>query len=182
MLKTFEKRTYLLNLLVLAVILLLSGCAWASSNKGEPSSSETESITGYIVLEGNTLYIDEVEVMTTEEVDRITGLNFHHPERMAELGLEDGDMPNGYYIHNPSTETTSYKLTDGTTYTFTDINLLFIDDADGDRQYTTTAKENFIQHLNTSYSDQPPAGHVPFFIEVRDGNVVSITEIFWFTQ
>lgn len=37
-------------------------------------------------------------------------------------------------------------------------------------------------HLNTSYSDEPPAGKVPFFIEVKEGKVISITEKFMFTQ
>lgn len=135
------------------------------------SAYKPESLVGYIVLEGNTLYLDEVEVITTEDKDRI-----------AELNLKDVDMPNGYYIYNSSTETTAYELTDETTYTFTDYHLLFVENPDGDRLYTTTSKENFIQHLNISYSDEPPAGKVPFFIEVKDDKVISITEEFIFTQ
>lgn len=51
-------------------------------------------ITGYIVIEENTLFVEEVEVITTEYVDRITGLKLHDPSRIAELDLNEGDMPN----------------------------------------------------------------------------------------
>lgn len=56
-----------------------------------------------------------------------------------------------------------------------------VKDEDGDRLYTTTKKEEFILHLNESYSDSPQAQKVPFFIEVKDGKVISITEKFEFT-
>ena len=39
-----------------------------------------------------------------------------------------------------------------------------------------------MQHLTTSYTDDPPAQKVPFFIEVKDGKVISIIEEFIFTQ
>lgn len=130
-----------------------------------------ESLAGYIVLEGDTLYFDEVEVITRENKDRV-----------AELDLKDFDMPNGYYIHNPSNEKKSFELTDETSYTFTDYNLLFLENPEGRRLYTTTSKEDFIQHLTTSYSDNPPAQKVPFFVEVKDGKVISIIEEFIFTQ
>ncbi|NEU31931.1 hypothetical protein GN156_14250 [bacterium LRH843] len=130
----------------------------------------TESLVGYIVLEENTLSLDEVEVVTMEDEDWI-----------AELGLDEGDMPNGYYIYNADVEKQTFELTNETTYTFVDYNLLFVKNEDGDRLYTTTKKEEFILHLNKSYSDSPPAQKVPFFIEVKDGKVKSITEKFEFT-
>lgn len=128
-------------------------------------------LAGYIILEENILYLDEVEVITTENKSRI-----------AELDLKDSDMPNGYYIHNLSKEKTPFELTDKTSYTFTDYNLLFPENTEERRLYTTTNKEEFIQHLTTSYSDNPPAQKVPFFIEVRDDKVISIMEEFIFTQ
>lgn len=128
-------------------------------------------LAGYIVFDGDILYLDEVEVITTENKNRI-----------AELDLKDSDMPNGYYIYNPSNEKTSFELTDKTSYTFTDYHLLFVENPDSDRLYTTTSREEFIQHLTTSYSDNPPAQKVPFFIEVKDGKVISIIEEFIFTQ
>ena len=58
---------------------------------------------------------------------------------------------------------------------------LFIKEDDDERLYTTIKKEEFIQHLNKSYSDLPPAQKVPFFVEVKDGRVISITEKIEFT-
>ena len=140
-------------------------------NKLEKQFGKQGLLVGYIVFDGNTLYLDEVEVIKTEDKDRI-----------EELELKDSDMPNGYYIHNPSNEKSSFELTDETSYAFTDYNLLFVENPDGDRLYTTTNKDEFIQHLTTSYSDNPPAQKVPFYILVRDGKVINIIEEFLFTQ
>ncbi len=135
-----------------------------------PYSPNPDLITGYIVIEDNLLYLDKVEIIRTED-----------QERIEELGLKDTDMPNGYHIYNADMEKQTFELTNKTTYTFVDYNLLFVKEEDGDRIYTTTKKEDFIQHLNTSYSDSPPAQKVPFFLEVKDGKVISITEKFEFT-
>ena len=140
--------------------------------------SDKETLAGYITLENDTLYLDPVEVITTKEGDRITGLNLHDPDRMAELGLQDEDMPNGYYIHDLNAESVAFELVDGTVYTFTDMNLLFVEDAESDRRYSTMDKEEFMLHILTSSG----IGTYPFFIEVSDGKVMSITEIFLFTQ
>lgn len=158
-----KKRIILL--LVMIYVLALAGC----SPKQE--QSEPESLVGYIVIEDNTLYLDKVEIITLEDVERI-----------KELGLHlESDLPNGYHIYNPDTEKDTYELIDETIYNFVDFHLLFVDDEDGDRAYTTTKKEEFIQHLSTSYSHVPPAQTVPFFLEVKDGKVISITEEFKFT-
>ncbi len=155
-------------LLVMVFVFAMTGC---TKKELEQPVSETESLAGYMVIEDNVLYLDEVEVITQKDEEKIT-----------KLGLkQQDDMPNGYYIHNPSTEKQTYELTDETVYTFVDVNLLFVKNADGDRLYTTTKKEEFIQHLNTSYSDLPPAQKVPFFIEVNDNKVISVTEKFEFT-
>ncbi|HBV67788.1 MAG TPA: hypothetical protein DEF04_06120 [Clostridiales bacterium] len=135
-----------------------------------PYSPNPDLITGYIVIEDNLLYLDEVEIITMGD-----------KERIEELELKDTDMPNGYHIYNADVEKQTFELTNKTTYTFVDYNLLFVKEEDGDRIYTTTKKEDFIQHLNTSYSDSPPAQKVPFFLEVKDGKVISITEKFEFT-
>ncbi len=135
-----------------------------------PYSPNPDLITGYIVIEDNLLYLDEVEIIRMED-----------KERIEELGLKDTDMPNGYSIYNADVEKQTFELTKKTTYTFVDYNLLFVKEEDGDRIYTTTKKEDFIQHLNTSYSDSPPAQKVPFFLEVKDGKVISIIEKFEFT-
>lgn len=152
-------------LLAMVYVLALVGCT------PKQEQSEPESLVGYIVIEDNTLYLDIVEVITLEDIERI-----------IELGLnQQDDFPNGYYIYNSDTEKDTYDLTDETAYTFVDSNLLFVNDEGGDRSYTTTKKEEFIEHLSTSYSDLPPAQNVPFFIQVKDGKVISITEKFEFT-
>lgn len=152
--------------IALMFVFAMAGCA----KEGEQPVTEPESLVGYIVIDDNTLHLDEVEVIMLED-----------KKRMEELELTEQDMPNGYYIHSLDKEKGKYVLTDETTYTFVDTNLLFAKDADGDRLYTTTKQDEFIQHLDTSYSDSPPAQKVPFFIQVKDGNVISITEKFEFT-
>ena len=152
-------------LLVMVYVLALAGCT------SKQEQSEPESLVGYILIEGNTLYLDIGEVITLEDIERIT-----------ELGLnQQDDFPNGYYIYNSDTEKGTYNLTDETVYTFVDSKLLFVNDEGDDRSYTTSKKEEFIQHLNTTYSDLPPAQNVPFFIQVKDGKVISITEKLEFT-
>ncbi|WIV12912.1 M56 family metallopeptidase [Proteiniborus sp. MB09-C3] len=139
--------------------------------KSGTDSSMSRLITGYMVIEDNLLYLDEVEIITMEDKARI-----------EELELEQSaDMPSGYYIYNADIEKQTFEITNVTTFTFVDYNLLFVKDEDGDRLYTTTKKEEFILHLNESYSDSPPAQKVPFFVEVKDGKVISITEKFEFT-
>ena len=89
--------------------------------------------------------------------------------------------PSGYHIYNPDTEKQTFEITNETTYNFVDYSFLFLEDGVADRLYTSTKKEEFIMHLNKSYSDRPPAQKVPFFIEVRDGKLINITEKIEFT-
>lgn len=139
---------------------------------GTPESKyQHELLAGYMYIEGNTLYLDEVEIIKTEDKGRI-----------AELGLNAArDLPNGYHIHNPVVKTISFELTDDTIYTFTDFNLYYVKEADGKRIYTTTKKEEFIK--GSSYRDVPLAEQkIPYFLELHDGKVISITEEFIYTQ
>ncbi|KAB3526254.1 hypothetical protein F8153_14220 [Alkaliphilus serpentinus] len=129
-------------------------------------------ITGYMVIEDDLLYIDEVEIIYREDTERL--------EELEELG-ESITTPSGYYIYNPNTDKQTYKLTKETTYSFVDYSFLFLEDGVADRLYTTTNIEEFMLHLNESYSDSPPAQKVPFFIEVKDGKVITITEKIEFT-
>lgn len=136
------------------------------------NSSMPRLITGYMVIEDDILYIDEVEIIYREDTERI--------EELEELG-ESITTPSGYHIYNPNTDKQTFEITKETTYTFVDYSFLFLEDGVADRLYTTTKKEEFILHLNKSYSDIPPAQKVPFFIEVKDGKAISITEKFGFT-
>lgn len=134
-------------------------------------ASRPKLIKGYMMINDHILYVDEVEIITSEDERRI-----------KELGLDqDADMPEGYYIYNADTEYREYELTDKTTYTFVDVNLLYIAEEDGDRVYTTTKVDEFLHYLDMTYADFPRAQRVPFFIEVKDGKVISITEKFEYT-
>lgn len=155
---------------LLLVTVFLAGITGCTSRK-EHFSSEPENIQGYMYIEGDTLYFDKVEIITTED-----------KERIAELGLTaEHDMPSGYHIYNPDIEWAEYKLTNNTIYTFFDFSNLFIKGEDSDKLYSTTKKEEFIQYLKTTYTDTPPAQKVPFFIQVKDSKVLSIEEKVQFT-
>lgn len=128
-------------------------------------------MVGYIVVENNKIYLDEVEIVTREDENR-----------MKELGLTvENDLPNGYHIYNPNVETVSFELTEDTLYTFTDFNVLFVKEADGNRIYETTNKQEFLD--GSSYQNIPlEEQKIPYFLDVYDGKVISITEEFLYTQ
>ena len=159
----------IIALLAVVCVLSLAAC----TPKQELMETKPESLVGYLVIEDDTLYLDEVEIITREDTERIEELEL-------ELG-ENITMPSGYHIYNADMEKQTFEITKETTYTFVDYNFLFLDDEVDDRLYTTEKKEEFILHLNESYSDSPPAQKVPFFIEVEDGKVISITEKIEFT-
>ncbi len=136
------------------------------------NSSMPRLITGYMVIEDDLLYVDEVEIIYREDTERI--------EELEKLG-ESITTPSGYHIYNPNTDKQTFKITKETTYTFVDYSFLFLEDGVEDRLYMTSNKEEFMLHLDESYYDSPPAQKVPFFIEVKDGKVISITEKIGFT-
>ena len=158
------------TLLVYVILFLftLIGCSEATQPKTE---AEPELLAGYIVLVDNTLKFDEVEIVEEEDKDR-----------MSELGLSDTDMPNGYAIINQNKEEVIFELTDEVEYTFTDLDLYFVTDAEGNRLYTTTKKDEFIKHLGALNTFPLSEQKIPYFIEVRDGKVIKITEKFEFTM
>ena len=159
-----SKKSGVLPLCLLVAVLLLSSCT---------APSETEVLSGYLVIRGDTLYFDQVEIIRTEDTQRI-----------AELGLEEQrDMPDGFFIYNEKEEETAYTLTGETIYTFTDMELLFVKEEDGRRLYTTTDKEEFLQHLGVYNLNDTPLSEqtIPYFIEIRNGKVISVKEEFEFT-
>lgn len=119
---------------------------------------------GHISIEKNTLYLDEVEWITDENKDRIKELELS----------QQNDMPSGYYIYNPSSDTVSFEVNEKTVYNFIDWGNDFVGENE-DRNYSTTNQEEFIKYLNT-YSDK--AAKVPFWIKTKDGYVISVTEQF----
>ena len=104
-------------------------------------------------------------------------------DRVKELGLNQSDFPNGYSIIHRNNGETTFELTDETIYTFTDVNLLFVNEAESNRLYTTTKKDEFLKHLSEYNLNDIPLSEqkLPYFIEVKDGKVISITEKFKYT-
>lgn len=112
---------------------------------------------GYIQIAGDRLTLDEIEFITNEDTERI-----------KELGLTESDMPNGYFILNQDFELSSYRI-GNTSYTYINWG-----ETDPDKRILTTrAGWEFIEYLST-YTDN--GAGIPFWVEVKDGEVISITE------
>ena len=134
--------------------------------------NQPEGLVGHIVIEDNILHFRQVEIVEWDD-----------QERVKVLGLSQSDFPNGYSIIDKNNKETTFQLTDETIYTFTDVNLLFVNEAESNRLYTTTKKEEFLQYLGEYNLNDTPLSEqkLPYFIEVRDGKVISITEKFKYT-
>ncbi len=128
-----------------------------------PVSTYIGYISNFAMSYPDLFHFDPVEWITLEDTKRI-----------EELGIQSYEMPNGYYIHNPREDILGFYVNEDTQYNFIDWGNDFVG-MDEDRFYSTTDKEEFIRYLNT-YSDM--AAKVPFWIETKDGYVVSITEQF----
>jgi len=61
------------------------------------------------------------------------------------------------------------------------MELYFVTEAEGNRLYTTTNKDEFIKHLGKLNTFPLSNQKIPYFIEVQDGKIISITEKFEFT-
>lgn len=114
-------------------------------------------------LDGDKLYVDIAEWITPEDT-----------ERVRELKLSEQDMPDGYYIYNPSGSQTILALTDKTQYRFIDWGRDFVSSDDlNELLIETTDKEKFVYYLGT-YENSTPG--MPFFIDVENGIVSMIEE------
>ncbi len=128
---------------------------------------EIQPLAGYIIIKDNTVYFNEVEIV-----------EWKNQKRVKELGLNKNDLPNGYIIINKNKEIETFQLTDEVKYTFTDINYLFVKEDAGNLRYTTASLDEFLKHLSVHHlneitlSDQK----IPYFIEIQDGKIKSITE------
>lgn len=152
------KKTFILLIIGLVSLMFIS-CKETDEN-----NSNQELHIGHLKIEGNTLCFDEVEWITNENKDRIKELEL----------TQQGDMPNGYYIYNPTSDTVTFNLSETTVYNFIDWGNDFVGE-DEDRNYSTENQDEFIRYLNT-YSDK--AIRVPFWIEVEEDYVITITEQF----
>lgn len=153
--------------LILIVVLIIIVC---SSSQLLDKNGDVQTVVGYIYIDGDTLYIDEVEIITRDD-----------KERIKELGLiENRDYPSGYCIHNVTKESDTFKLTKDTLYQFRDLELFFVKDAEGSRIYETTDVEEF--YKGSSYRNVPlEEQRIPYIIEVHNGKVQKIIEKFEYT-
>lgn len=157
------------SIILLFAGLLLFSVVGCNKNEVKGPKSEVELLVGYMIIEGDTLHFDEVEIVKMED-----------KERMQELDLKDSDMVNTYVIINENQEETTFELADEVEYIFTDINLNFIkkSESEGDRIYHTTKKDEFLKHLGEYNLNDTPLSEqtIPYFIKVQDGKVISIEE------
>lgn len=131
---------------------------------------DSETMMGYIWIEDNVVYVDEVEVITADQQERIKTLEL----------VVANDLPNGYYIYNEINEAIPFEITEDTVYSFSDIELKFSQD-NISRHYETSKVEEF--RTASSYQDKPlEEQKIPYRIEVYQDKVISITEELLFTQ
>ncbi|MDF2840594.1 MAG: hypothetical protein K0Q99_1366 [Clostridia bacterium] len=121
------------------------------------SQNQENHLIGYISkFEGDktnaTFYLDQIEWLTEDD-----------EERLKELNINTDDLPNGFYIHNPESNTTYFETTDETQYSIVELGETV--------SIKSVAIEEFTQYLS-QYSDYSP----PFRIVTKDGYVQSITE------
>ena len=143
-------------------MLVTIGC---SKNVVKESEPQNQTLVGHIVIKDNEVYFDEVEIIQRED-----------KERIAELGLDESDYPSGYCILNQEKEEVIFKLTDKTEYIFTDVYGYFVDDEQSNKLYTTTKRDEFLKHLGDLNNIPLTEQTIPYFIEIQNGNVISITE------
>lgn len=120
-------------------------------------------------------YISGFEASGTPRVtfDPVEWITLEDGDRIEALGIEDVEMPNGYYIHNPVTEALEYEVSEAAEYRFINWGNAFGGGEQDSFHYSTTDRQQFSDYLDT-YSDR--AVTVPFWITVREGVVQKIEE------
>lgn len=141
-------------------------------NVSFPSKVSNASITGYINIKGKQLLVDQVEIILSE-----------NNERIEELGLvREIHYPSGYYIHNEINKVEALTLTDETKYIFTDFKQIYTDGSA--KLYETISIEEFINgssYRELDLENLEEKHYIPYFIETNNGIVISITEDFRYT-
>lgn len=161
-----KKVTLIISIVCMSILLI------ACKNAGKSTvTGEVQSISGYAKIEENTLYFDQVEIVTSEDTERIEELSLD----------EQADYPSGYCIINEKSECQTFTITDETEYEFVDFELDFVKDEEGDRLYTTKQKDEFLKHLGKRNDMELEKQQIPLIIEVQDGKVIRITEKFEYT-
>lgn len=116
-------------------------------------------------MNDETIELDLVEYITDEDTDRI-----------RELNLSESDMPDGYYIYNPTVDSVIYSIGDETTFTFIDWGRDFVlpDEDRFEVLFVTTTNRSVFRRYLSTYTNSSPG--MPFFFEIEDGCIKSIAE------
>lgn len=154
-------------LFVLPVMLLGIGTAGCQSDAPQETANGAYDLyDGYLSVEDDALIVDDfifIDLSNRYWIDT--------------LGLTDADMPNGYFIYDPSAEQQTFSLTAETRYNFYDTGALFVPANDADRLYTTTDRSAFLEKFDGDGDGD--LGKTPFTVQVlADGRVLSVSEIF----
>ena len=123
------------------------------------NSGVYELYEGYVTVAGDTLVVDD-----------FTFIDLADTYWIHKLGLTAEDMPDNYYIDDPTDELLYFTLDEQTRYNFYDMGNLFVTE-DMDKKYTTTKREEFLQFLKPN--DPATPVRIPFEIQVLDGRVLS---------
>ncbi|MCL2674778.1 MAG: DUF4825 domain-containing protein [Defluviitaleaceae bacterium] len=111
--------------------------------------------------------------------------------RIEELGLDlETDFADYWpYEHRLDAETLSFEITDETVFIFVDYALALDDTAQDGSRLAATGAEDFLAARGSEYglTDASRVGastfrRIVYFVQVEDGQVVSVTEEFLFTQ
>ena len=136
----------LAGIILLVIIIAISVIA---TGKKVPQSGEVSNPT--FTDEDGKVYVAAFLKEMTENnlmVDVIEFITDDNEEKIRELNLTEDDMPDGYYIYNPDTETIVWKLDAQTVYTFIDWNGDF-SDSEYPEEYTTTDVQEFKKYIET---------------------------------
>lgn len=163
-------------LLLLSCLLMAMGMAAGCDNTTDDTNNTPAlsdgSHFGYLAIdEDGNLLLNEAEWITEDQTDRI-----------EELQLQD-KMPDGYFIYDEEPSLCPLTLSPDITYTFYDYDRQFV--TGDDIKYTTPRTDEFMAFL-TDRAYQPDwyeepfdpyhwAPYEPFWVEVKDGQVTSIT-------
>lgn len=159
--------------ILLLAILILTAAANIFTGLSHPGKESAE-LAAYIKdFSGSEIALDFAEYITDDDTKRkrklISELNLTEGD-----GLYDGNFADGYYIYNPQTDYVTYPVSDDAVYQFFDWGRDFADsDLPEDLFITTSDSNDFSRYLNT-YENAKPG--MPFFIELKDGKVIRITE------
>jgi len=164
---------------------LFVGC----NNQEGPGTGHVERFIGYVYIVNNTMYIDRVELIVFDARGIYPGINYELYNDIIIVDLDDelaSQMPSGYHTRHLGVEVLSFEITEESIFTFVDLNLHFGVNPEGNRLYSTTNPDEFLVYHYSNfpfdYEGAPLYRRIPYFITVRDGILLNLTESFWLTM